>query len=199
MKSENSQHDKVEHVNFQDGTNEEIPENFTVVFKEYVVKGRNVVQILVNNSQAGDIINDNSKDEDFYRYHDVFHYTFASCLGWSPCTRTLLGKKRKSSPLIDEYEDGARATITEEAISLMIFSEAKKSNFFTNNTISSEILELIKQMTLPFEVSKKSKEDWENAIFEGYRLFRLLKKNKGGIIEFSKTKKSAIYSSLGST
>lgn len=173
--------------------NEKIPDEFTVLFQQSIVNGEKSVKVFFNNKQAGDVINDNSRIEDFYRYHDVFHYTFATLLNWSPCTRAMLGKKRKSNPDIDEYEDGARATITEEAISLMIFSEAKKRNYFLSNEVPESILDLIKQMTQPFEVNIKSKLEWKKAIIEGYKLFRLLIKNDGGFIEFNRKSKTAHY------
>jgi hypothetical protein len=172
---------------------EQLPRKFSVSFQE--INNTGEVRVILNNSkQIGDVINDNSYQADFYRYHDIFHYTFASMLGWSPCTRSMMKCKRKSSPIIDEIEDGARATITEEALSLLIFNEAKKNNFFSNGeTISRNVLELIKEMTEPFEVKIRSYKDWEEAIIKAYEVFRLLIANKGGTIEFDSINRKLKY------
>lgn len=173
---------------------EQLPRNFTVSFNSVEVGNKVKTRVSINGMQVGDFIDDNSKENDNYRFHDVFHYTFASMLGWSPCTRAMMKLKRKSNPTVDEIEDGARATITEESISLIIFNKAKRKNFFKDETkVSPALLKQIKEMTTPFEVSIKSKKDWENAILKSYTLFRELVKHNGGKIHFDMLKQSAIY------
>jgi MazG C-terminal domain len=173
---------------------EQIPRNFTVCFDSVPVGKNTKTRVSINGMQVGDFIDDNSLEIDYYRFHDVFHYTFATMLGWSPCTRAMLKRKRKSNPTIDEIEDGARATITEESISLTIFNKAKQKNFFIDNKkINPSLLKWIKDMTAPFEVSVKSKKEWENAILHGYSLFRELVKHNGGKIHFDMIKQSATY------
>jgi hypothetical protein len=173
--------------------NERLPQSFTVNFTEVTKDGEEHVRITIDGTQIGDVIDDNSYENDFYRYHDVFHYTFATMLDWSPCTRAMLGRKRKSIPIIDECEDGARATITEEAISLILFNESKRTNFFKSGKVSKTILRIIKQMTEPFEVRLKTEAEWEQAILKGYALFSKLVTNRGGKIEFNKKNRQAIY------
>ncbi|MCG8761010.1 nucleotide pyrophosphohydrolase, partial [Tenacibaculum finnmarkense] len=139
----------LQNINLLDSTfnqNEKLPNSFVVEFTEINNKQREgAVRITIDGVQIGDVIDDNSYEKDFYRYHDVFHYTFATMLDWSPCTRSMLKRKRKSIPIIDTYEDGARATITEEAISLMLFNEAKRKNLFKNKKVSKVLLKTIKQ------------------------------------------------------
>ena len=53
-----------------------------------------------------DSLTDNAYDPDGYRFHDVFHLAYAAVLDWSPVTRSLLQRKRKSNPQVDEVEDG---------------------------------------------------------------------------------------------
>ncbi len=176
------------------GEMEQIPRQFTVNFKTVHVKSKEKTHVSVNNLQVGDLIDNNSRENDSYRFHDIFHYTFATALGWSPCTRAMLKRKRKSDPLTDEIEDGARATITEEAISLMLFNKAKQKNFFQKDKkISSSLLKLIKEMTSSFEVSIRTKEDWEKAIVLAYSIFLKLSKNNGGLVHFDMYKKTAVY------
>lgn len=176
---------------------ENLPKNFIVSFEEVNDAHFSKVKVTLNNEQAGDIIDDNSFIDDGYRYHDIFHYTFATLLDWSPCTRSMLKRKRKSDPEIDRVEDGARAAITEECISLMIFNDAKKNNYYLDNsTVNPFLLDTIKNMTENFEVRNKSKEDWNNAILKSYEMFRLLYSNKGGVVYFDTDKKEIIYNQL---
>ncbi|MDM1048206.1 MULTISPECIES: nucleotide pyrophosphohydrolase [Bacteroidota] len=165
---------------------EQIPRYFNVSFKEVGNDQKNEVRVIFNGTeQLGDVINDNSYKNDYYRYHDIFHYSFAALLGWSPCTRAMMKRKRKSNTLVDEIEDGARATITEEAISMIIFNEAKRKNFFKGKSkVSKTTLRIIKEMTENFEVSVRTSEEWEYAILQSYAAFRFLISNQGGLIEF---------------
>ncbi|MEQ9468007.1 MAG: hypothetical protein RLN88_11385 [Ekhidna sp.] len=164
---------------------EQFPRKFSVDFESIIVGSKTKTRVSINGIQSGDLIDDNSKEKDGYRFHDVFHYTYAALLGWSPCTRSLMKRKRKSVPLIDETEDGARATITEEAISLMVFNKARKRRLFEDQTrLEESLLDEIKEMTSPFEVSIKSKKDWEKAILKGYSLFRDLCSNNGGRVHY---------------
>jgi metal-sulfur cluster biosynthetic enzyme len=192
---------KINNFDFFDAgcpVNEQIPRSFSVSFKEVGVGKKGEVRVVLNdNKQVGDIINDNSHKDDFYRYHDIFHYTFATLLRWSPCTRAMMKCKRKSNEVLDEIEDGARATITEEALSMVIFNEAKKKGFFKNrNKVSKTTLRIIKEMTESFEVKIRSPKEWENTILRAYEIFRFLIENKGGRIEFDALRKEIKYFSL---
>lgn len=176
------------------GVSEQLPREFFVSFQEIGSPECPSVKILVNGSQAGDIVDDNSYDSDNYRYHDIFHYSFATLLGWSPCSRSMLQRKRKSDILIDKVEDGARAAITEEAISLLIFTEAKKNKFFLNKTkVNKTILRIVKQMTETLEVKDRTIAEWEKAILKSYEIFRLLVQNKGGTVNFDMNRKLIEY------
>ena len=173
---------------------EQLPRTFTINFKTIEREGKTMTKITYKNKQVGDLIDDNSRLLDNYRFHDVFHYTFATVLGWSPCSRAMMKRKRKSISDFDQFEDGARATITEEAISLMVFNYARKRNLLdSDNNVESEILDFIKDFTSPFEVSKCTKEEWEKAILLGYTLFRNLVKHNGGNIRFDMISKTAHF------
>lgn len=184
-------------VNSDHFNNENLPQNFKVRFEEYDYLAYPQVRVTIEGNPVGDTIDDNSYNNDGYRYHDIFHLTFATLLGWSPCTRSMMKRKRKSDIEIDRVEDGARAAITEECISLMVFSRAKNKNFFQNiNDIDADLLLTIKEMTAPFEVSSRSTEDWRNAIFEAYKMFSLLMENKGGIITFNSDLRTSNFEKL---
>ena len=105
-------------------------------------------------------------------------------------------RKRKSNELLDEIEDGARATITEEALSMIIFNEAKRKNYFEGVTkISKTTLRIIKEMTENFEVNVRTTNEWEHAILKSYEIFRYLIDNNGGRVEFDLVKREIIYNS----
>jgi len=173
---------------------EQLPREFTTVFETVKIDEVKKTRVSINDIQIGDLIDDNVIETDHYRFHDVFHYTFATYLGWSPCTRALMKRKRKSNPQIDKIEDGARAIITEESISLMIFSKAKKLNYFKGSfEVDSTLLNTITEITSNFEVNIRTKQDWQETILCGYELFRKLVKNDGGKIHFDMNKRVAKY------
>lgn len=175
---------------------EQLPRTFTIDFETIKKEDRTLTKITYNGRQVGDFIDNNSRENDNYRFHDVFHYTFAAVLGWSPCSRAMMKRKRKSSIDTDQFEDGARATITEEAISLMIFNYAKKKDFLiVEEKFDSQLLDFIKDFTSPFEVSIRSGYDWERAIFLGYSLFRSLVENDGGKVYFDMNTRTGTFSS----
>jgi hypothetical protein len=177
---------------------EQIPRHFTLSFYEINNGDSGAVRVVLNDEkQLGDVINDNAYKNDFYRYHDIFHYTFAALLGWSPCARAMMRRKRKSNELLDKVEDGARATITEEALSMIIFNEAKRKEYFNGaSKVSKTTLRIIKEMTENFEVNVRTAREWEQAILKAYEVFRFLIENKGGKINFDTIKKQINYSSL---
>ena len=155
------------------------------------------VETLVDGVILGDVLYDNSYTKDYYRFHDVFHFAFATILDWSPCVRHLMKLKRKSNPFIDEVEDGARARSLEEGLSGIIFEEALKKNFFEKEQISDTTLDFILNTVSRIEVKSKSKEDWKHAIELGYEAFRFLVVNQGGNVQFDRTNKTIIYGTGG--
>ncbi|MEM1169236.1 MAG: nucleoside triphosphate pyrophosphohydrolase family protein [Cyanobacteria bacterium P01_H01_bin.35] len=149
--------------------NERLPRQFTVEVTEFSQRDSVKMKAFVDGKQIGNDLTDNSYVSDGYRFHDIFHFSYAAILGWSPVTRSNLGRKRKSDSLIDEVEDGGRAIAIEEGISALVFSYAKNHTFMEGiSTIDYQLLKTIKNMTIHLEVSKKSLGDWEKAIIMGY-------------------------------
>lgn len=175
--------------------NETLPQTYSVKFEEIKDSFFPKVRVTLDGMQSGDIVDDNSFENDGYRFHDVFHYTFATLLGWSPCVRSMLKRKRKSDKHIDRVEDGARAAITEECISLMIFCNAKQNNFYKDTTfIDNYLLDTIKNMTRQFEVKSRTTDEWQQAILKSYEMFRLLNEHGGGTVNFDAINKSVSFS-----
>jgi NTP pyrophosphatase (non-canonical NTP hydrolase) len=164
--------------------NERFPRQIQVELKtEEIEKGRKVVQAYIGSHKLGDHLTDNAYIMDGYRFHDTFHFSFAAVLGWSPITRWLLNRKRKSRPAVDEIEDGARAKAAEEAISLFVFSHAREYNWLERKgSVSSEMLRSIKWMANGLEVAKCSTGEWEDAIVQGFAAWRVIERNHGGIL-----------------
>lgn len=178
---------------------EQIPRVLTVRFlqgnNEYLNK--NSVAIKVNDESIGDELTDNAYENDGYRFHDVFHLAYAGFLGWSPVLRSLLKIKRKSKIEIDEVEDGARARIIEEAISLYVFTYAKQHNLLDGvKEIDFDILKTIKNLVFNLEVKDNTTLQWKQAILEGYRVYRELKKNTGGQVTINLNERSIVYIKL---
>ncbi|MEM6255020.1 MAG: nucleoside triphosphate pyrophosphohydrolase family protein [Cyanobacteria bacterium P01_D01_bin.156] len=137
-----------------------------------------------NENKIGDTLTDNSYVDDLYRFHDVFHLSYAAILGWSPVLRDLLNIKRKSSPQVDEVEDGARARITEEAISLYIFSYAKRHYMLENlREIDLDVLSTIRNLVSGFEVKDRTLYEWRLSILKGYEVYRKLNRYNGGYVK----------------
>lgn len=162
--------------------NEQLPRQLRAEFRMVTEQGRRKLSLSLDGKPCGDMLTDNSHFEDGYRFHDCFHLTIATFLGWSPILRQLLSCKRKSIPEIDEVEDGARAKITEEAISAVVYSFAKDYTMFDGATeIEYDLLRTIKMMTRPFEVHDRTPHEWETAILQAFAVWRQLIENDGGV------------------
>jgi hypothetical protein len=131
------------------------------------------------------------------RFNDVFHLAYAAVLGWSPVVRKLLRRKRKSDPLVDEVEDGGRAGVVEEAISIFVFNEAAKRGWFADETsIDIGLLKTIIRLTTGLEVQRCTAKQWKSAILQGYGAFRSLKQHRGGRIDVDLDKQTVAYAPL---
>lgn len=174
---------------------EQLPRRISFDFSEREIDDALRVTIRVKGTIIGDKLSDNTYKPDDYRYHDVFHLAFMAVLGWSPVIRDLLKRKRKSNSDVDENEDGARAKIIEEAISLFVFNEAKRHwNFFEGiKKIDLGMLSTIKALTSELEVKSCTARQWEQAILLGYSIWRQLKENRGGRVSLDLDKAKMNY------
>ena len=167
---------------------EQFPREFEVEFKIVNENGKEKVRIINNSSnhQLGDDITDNSHKDDGYRFHDIFHFGYVAYLGWSPVIRKLMGIKSKSHNATDEVEDGARAAITEELVSLYIYNYAVDHQLFKySNNVDTEVLKTIQKLVSGIEVESCTQKQWETAIINSYKVFDELKNNNGGRVVVS--------------
>lgn len=142
----------------------------------------------------GDEVNDNSRRADAYRYHDAIHLGFLAIIGWSPNLRNLLQVKRKSDPLVDDAEDGARAIFAEEGLAAILAKQASASqNFETPGLVPEELLELIEAVVDDLEVGGSPFILWREAISQGFTVMRKLRDNGGGYVLADLDKRSLQY------
>ncbi|HVR46910.1 MAG TPA: pyrophosphatase [Candidatus Binatia bacterium] len=164
---------------------------------EFIERGRGErkqVVLRANGINVGSRINDNITDPDHYRYHDIFHLSYAVFLGWSPVIRNVLRCKRKSNPELDENQDGARAVIIDEAISATVFSRAKHTRYFEDATqVDYDLLKIIAEFVRGYEVEAIPAWQWEHAILEGFRVFHQLRANHGGRVSVNLPQRSLVY------
>ncbi len=166
---------------------EQLPRKLTIEIFEHPseMKEKSYVMQRCNGIYIGDRLTDNKMTKDDYRFHDVFHYAYAAVLGWSPVTRALFRLKRKSNPLIDEGQDGARAVLIEEGIATWIFGQAKRIDFFEGlepGSLSFDLLKNVRKFVAGYEVERRPLWLWEEAILQGYDAFCFLKEHRRGAI-----------------
>jgi NTP pyrophosphatase (non-canonical NTP hydrolase) len=176
---------------------ERLPREFDIEFVERKVGSRISVVQRCGRVNIGDPITDNRASPDHYRYHDVFHLAYVAHLGWSPVIRGLLKLKRKSQPLVDENQDGARAMIIEEAIATWIFNHARDNGeFFEDVEVGKLEYGLLKQvhsLVAGYEVEQCPLWQWERAILDGFSVFRQLRDNGGGLVKVNMLERSLTY------
>jgi len=176
---------------------QQLPRNLKVNFvetDEVSDAGYKRLRVYVGERQIGDPLTDNSYINDGYRYHDVFHLAYAATLGWSPVLRQINNCKRKDNLNVDEVEDGARAKITEEFISLYVYNYAMDHNYLEGTEhVDTDILRIIKNLVRGLEVENRSAFEWRAAIIKGFEIFRKLRDNCGGVVEIDLINRTISY------
>lgn len=162
--------------------------------------GRAVITLHCDGQQVGDPLTDASHISDDYRLHDVFHIACACVLGWSPVLRSLMRRKRKSDPSVDEAEDGGRAIAIEEGLSALVFAYAARHDYLDGVThLDNELLTTIGSMVSHLEVSARRAADWEQAILVGFTAWRQLHAAGGrGMLTIDLLARALEVSSIGS-
>lgn len=162
---------------------ERLPRRFEVELIDVIAEAGQRVRVLIDGEPFGAELTDNAYDPDGYRFHDVFHFAYAAVLGWSPITRSLLRRKRKSRPLLDEVEDGGRAAVIEEGVAALAFDYARRHRMLEGvATLDFQLLRTIKDMTSHLEVCQRTTGEWEQAILQGFDVWRAVFAARGGRI-----------------
>jgi NTP pyrophosphatase (non-canonical NTP hydrolase) len=173
---------------------EQFPREFEIQFHSFIEKGKKKMKIMMNGKRIGDPLTDNAHEADGYRFHDLFHFGYVAYLGWSPVIRKLMELKRKSKPTIDEVEDGARAAITEELVTLYIYNHAQNHRLFKySDRVDTDVLKTIQKLVSKIEVRTCTAKQWETCIINSYKVFDELIKNDGGRVLVSVKNRKMIY------
>jgi NTP pyrophosphatase (non-canonical NTP hydrolase) len=163
---------------------ERLPRRTTVHFVETRDGDRAVVRLFdPNGEQLGNQLTDNAYDDDGYRFHDVFHLTYAAMLGWSPITRSFFNVRRESEARVNEVEDGGRAKVIEEGIAAFVFDYALRERFLEGvEHVDFSLLTAIRRLVSNLEVRDRTARDWERAILRSFELWRSLREHAGGTL-----------------
>lgn len=164
---------------------ERLPREGVYEFRAATTDGRAAVELWFDGAQRGDLLTDATAQADGYRFHDVFHLSYAALLGWSPVTRKLLDRKRRSESATDENEDGGRAIVIEEGIAALVFAyAAQHDNLASVNRLDQRLLDTITMLAAVTEARVRTTGDWERAILSGFSCFRQLLAHDGGRVQF---------------
>lgn len=148
----------------------------------------------INGRLVGSALTDNAYEDDGYRYHDVFHLAYAAILGWSPVLRGLMRLKRRSRPVVDEVEDGGRASVIEEGIAAVAFDYARKHQFLHGlSDVDEGLLSTLHGMSAHLEVAAQPSSAWRQAVLEGFAVWRELVENSGGQVHADLDKREISY------
>ena len=170
---------------------EQLPREFEI---EILQRPNGQSYLRWNGVFIGDPLTDNIADPDGYRFHDVFHLANAAILHWSPTFRALIKHKRKSNPRVDEAQDSGRAIVVDEGVAAFVFSYAKSLNFFEGyDGVSFGLLKAVQNFVRGYEVDQCPLNLWENAILQGYEVFRQVKQNGGGVIVGNRAERTIKY------
>ena len=174
---------------------ERLPRRFQVELRDRAAgEGGGRVRVVINGEQFGEELTDNAYAPDGYRFHDVFHFAYAAVLGWSPITRALLRRKRKSRPRLDEVEDGGRAGVIEEGVAALAFAYATRHQMLEGvQVLDFQLLRTIKDMTSHLEVQCCTAGEWEAAILRGFEVWRAVTGSGGGIVGVDLDRRSVNY------
>lgn len=181
--------------------NERLPNRLMAEFKTGSQQGLKKTSVWIypdwpnrKRRRFGDPIDDNSTSEDYYRYHDIFHFAYMGLLWWSPVVRKLLKCKRKSNQDIDRIEDGARARDTEEAVTAFIYSYVSQQKYLeTSNAVDTGLLTAVRTLLRNFEVKACSEKEWQEVILTASETLRALFANQGGWVEINRSKRTVRY------
>jgi NTP pyrophosphatase (non-canonical NTP hydrolase) len=185
---------------------ERLPRRFEISF---VTVRKGETRMYFRGKKLGDDLDNNYRQDDGYRFHDVMHLANVAHLGWSPVLRALMGKKRKSrDDQVDAVEDGARARIVEELVLKAIHSEgtrlANEANrcpadgpaptFPARGVITFRLLKNLRDYVVGHEVWKNQYWEWEDAIFDGSAIYHRLRLEQQGTVTVDMDARKIEYS-----
>lgn len=162
---------------------ERLPRRLEVAFAPLPDDPDRAIGLVEWTAPLGNLLRDNAREADGYRWHDALHLGHAAVLGWSPVARALLKRKRKSQPDVDDAEDGGRAIAIEEGIAAAVFDYAADHGWLADaTTIDSALLASCRSLTRRLEVRAVTLLEWEQALLAGMACWRALREHDGGLV-----------------
>ena len=143
--------------------------------------------------QIGDGLDDNTIQDDGYRYHDVIHLAHATVLGWSPVLRALIGAQRRHVGDCDRVQDGARAKAIEEGLVAFVFNYLAPYEFSTEH-LDWTLFKHIRRTVRGLEVANQPIVAWRSAYKQAFQVFLKLCDNRGGVIECDLDQRRLMFS-----
>lgn len=159
------------------------------------------IEVWWKGRRRADSLGDNTYDDSGYRFHDAFHLANAAVLGWSPVARAkIFGCKRKADGVVDAVEDGGRAIVIEEGIAAYLFAYARRHNFLESvDSIDFDVLKTVRLLTADLELSNRPLWEIEDAILQGFAVWRQLRAKGTGLIVGDLTTRSIKFERLTRT
>ena len=156
------------------------------------------IELHYRGRKVGDRLGDNTYAESGYRFHDVFHLANAAILGWSPVARSVIfDRKRRVDDLVDAVEDGGRAIVIEEGMVAFLFEHARHHRWFEDVTdIDYAVLKTVRVMTAELEVKRRPLWEVEQAILQGFNVWRRVRDARGGRVVGDLYRRSLSYEPL---
>lgn len=179
---------------FDQDYEERFPDSFIIEFTETQGDPFLEVSMKWGEKVLGDPLNDNAREPNNYRYHDVFHLGHIAFLGWSPVLRHLMQLKHKTDLIALNAEDRGRPQVVEEAVTLIVYNYAKGNKMLKDtDRIDTELLRTIQQIVSGLEVARVTANQWEKTIIESYRVFHQVLEKRGGKVLVSPKERKLVF------
>ena len=189
--------DPTDHFDAEYDVSEQLPRTFDITIRpiEDPERPEPMIEVLWQGKRVGSKLGDNTYEDSGYRFHDAFHLANAAVLGWSPVARGVIFKrKRKSNPTIDAVEDGGRAIINEEAFVALMFAYAGQHNYLAGvRRLDYGLLKTFRTFTADLEVTARYLWEVEEAVLQGFEVWRKLRQNRGGVIHGDLSNRTLTY------
>jgi NTP pyrophosphatase (non-canonical NTP hydrolase) len=179
---------------------EQLPRTFSVEIRSVGRDqgGEERVELHWKGRKVGDRLGDNTHSESGYRFHDVFHLANAAILGWSPLARSVIfNRKRRDDNIVDAVEDGGRAIVIEEGMVAFLFEHARHHRWFEDvHDVDYAVLKTVRVMTAELEVRHRPLWEVEQAVLEGFRVWRQVRDADGGRVRGDLYRRSISFEPL---
>lgn len=179
---------------------ERLPRTFTV---DIIPVGRDRgpeerIEVRYRGKPVGSRLGDNTYDPSGYRFHDIFHLANAAILGWSPVARAQLFRcKRRGKGILSEVEDGGRAIVIEEGLAAFLFEHARHHRWYEDvSSLDYDILKTIRVMTAGLEVRNRLLWEVEQAVLQGFTVWRQVRDANGGRVIGDLYRRSIVFKPL---